>query len=108
MQCFINVFGTFLSTWNQPDKNPRRLFWCTAAICLKIIYREIQRLGMPIARKTRHVSLVGSTHDWHNRCSGRKLSLFIPPPIAWVVLPEDATILRGGEAHRFKIEVRLK
>jgi hypothetical protein len=63
---------------------------------------------MLIARKTGHLSLVGSTHDWHNCCSGRKLSLCIPPPIARVVPPEDATILRGREGHRFKIEVRLK
>ena len=108
MPCLVNVFGTFRGTWDQPDKNPGALFWRTADIFSNIANREIQRPGMLIARKIGQVSLVGCTNDGHNRCSGRKLILCIPPPIARVHLAVDSTTLRVSEAHRFKIEVRLK
>ena len=108
MPCFVNVLGTLWGTWDQPDKNPGALFWCAVDNFSNIANCEIQRPGMLIARKIGQVSLVGSTNDGHNCCSARKLILCIPPPIARVHLAVDSTTLSVSEAHRFKIEVRLK
>ena len=63
---------------------------------------------MLIARKIDQETLFECTNDRHNRLSGRKLILCILPPIACVHLAVDSTTLRVSEAHRFKIEVRLK
>jgi hypothetical protein len=108
MPCLVNVLGKFQGTWDQPDKNPGALFRCKADILLNISNCEIQRPGMLMARKIDQVSLVGSTNDGHNCCSARKLISGIPPPIARVQLAVDSTTLRVSQAHRFKIEVRLK
>jgi len=108
MPCLVNVFGTFRGTWDQPGKNPGGLFWRTVDIFSNIANRENQRPGMLIARKIGQVTLGGCTYDWHNRRSGRKLILCIPRPIAHVHPAVDSTTLRVSEAHRFKMEVRLK
>jgi hypothetical protein len=73
-----------------------------------MIYCEIQRPGVLIAQKIGHVSLVGCTNDWQNRCSGRNWMLCMSPLIARVHLVVDSTPLRFSKAHRFNIEVRLK
>jgi hypothetical protein len=89
-------------------RESRRAFWCAVDIFANIVNCEIQRTGMLIARKIGQVSLVRCTYDWHNRRSGRKLILRIPPPIAGVHLAVDSTTLIVSEANRFKIEMRLK
>jgi len=108
MACLVNVSGTFRWTWDQPDKNAGVPFWCMVDIFSNITNCEIQQPVMLIAWKICQVSLVGCAYDWHNRCSGRKLILCIPPQIAHVYLTVDSTTLRVSEAHQFKIEVRLK
>jgi len=101
-------FGTFRGTWDQPDKNPGAHSWYTADIFSNITDREIQRPGMRIAQKIGQASLVGCKYDWHNRRSGRKLILCIPPPIARGHLAVGSMTLGLSEAHWFKIKVRLK
>jgi len=108
MPCFVYVFGTFRGTWDQAYENPNALFRCTADICSNITYREIERPRMLIAGRICPLSLVGCTNDWHNRRSGRKLIVCIPPPIAYVHLALYSTALRVSEVHRFKIKVCLK
>jgi len=68
---------------------------------------QIQWPHTLIARKIDQLSLVGYTNDWQKRCSGRKLILFIPPPIACVHLAIDSSALIVSEAHQFEIEVCL-
>jgi len=108
MPSLVNVFGTFRGTWDQPDNDPAALLRCTADIFSNITNCEMQRPGMLIARKIGQVSLVGCTNEGHNRCCSRKLIWCIPPPIARVHLAVDSATLRVSEAHRSKIEVRLK
>jgi hypothetical protein len=105
---FVTVFGPFRERGDQPDKNPERLCTWVAVIILSITNCEIQWPGMQITRKIGQVSLVGCTYDWHNRRSGSKLILCIPPPIARIHLAVDLSALRVIVAHRFKIEVPLK
>ena len=108
MPCLVNGFGTFQGTWDQPDKNPGALFRCAADNFSNITNCKIQRPGMLVARTIGYVSVVRCTYDWHDRCSGRKLILCIPPPLARVHLAVDSTTLRVRKAHQFKIEVRPK
>jgi len=63
---------------------------------------------MLIAWKIGQVSLVGCPNDWHNRRSGRQVILRIPPPLTGVRLTVYSATFRVCEAHRFKIQVRLK
>ena len=60
------------------------------------------------SQKIGQVSLVRCTYDWHNRRSGRKLILFIPPPIVCIHLAVDWMAFRVSEVHQFKMKVRLK
>jgi len=107
MPCFVNVFGTFRRTGNQPNKNQGVLFRSTKDIFLIITICEIQRPGILIAWKISQVSLVRCTYDWHNRRSGRKLILCIPRLIARIYVSVDSTALIVSDTHRFKIEMRL-
>ena len=82
MPCIMDILGTFRGTWNQRNENAGAPDWCTADIFSNVTNRDIQRPGMLIAWKLGQVSLVGCTNDWHNRRSGRKLILHIPPAVA--------------------------
>jgi hypothetical protein len=63
---------------------------------------------MLVARTLSLVGHVGCTYHWHNRHSGRKSNLCIPPPIARGYLAEVLITLRVSKAHWFKIKVHLK
>jgi len=108
MHCFINVFGTFPGTWDQPDKNLGVLYRCAVDILSNITNCEIKWPGMLVAQEIDQVGLVGCTYDWHNRRPGRKLILCIPPPITCNHLAVVLTTLRVSKAHQLKIEVHLK
>jgi len=108
MPCFVNVFRTICGTWDQPDRNPGAPFRYLADIFSIITNCEMQQPGMLIVRKIGQVSFVGCTHDSHNRRSGRKLILYIPPPITHDHLAVDSMTLWVSEVHRFKFEVCLK
>jgi len=108
MPCFVNVFGTFRVTGDQPEKNPGALFRCAADILLNINNCEIRWPGMLIDWEIGQVSLVGCTYDWHNHHSGRKLILCIPLPIARIEFAVDSTALIVSEVHRCIIQVHLK
>ena len=108
MPCFVNIFGTFRGTWVQSDKNQGSPLRCPVDSISNITNYEIQWPGKLIARKIGQVSLVGGIYDWHNRRSGRKLILCIPPPVAHLHLAVDSTTVRVSEVHWFKIEVCLK
>ena len=99
MPGFVTVFGTFLGTWDQPDRKGGALSRYAAAIFWNNTNCEILRPGMLIARKIGQVNLVRCTHDWHNRHSGRRLILCIPPPIARIHLAVDSTTVRVNEEH---------
>jgi len=108
MRCFVNDFGTFRGTWDQPNKNTETWLWCTADIFSKITNCAMMWPGMLVARKIGLVSLVRCTYDWHNCRSGRKFILCIPPLITRIHLAVDLITLTVSEAYRFKIEVHLK
>jgi len=73
-----------------------------------ITNREIQLPGMLISRNIGQAGHLRCTYDWHNRRSGRKSILFIPPPIALDHLTVGSTTLRVSGVDRFKIEVCQK
>ena len=79
-----------------------------ADIFLNITNREIPQPGMLIAKKIGQVSLVGCTNYLHNRCSGRKLIMRIPPPVAGILLTVYLATFRVCKAHWFKVEVHPK
>jgi len=108
MPCLISIFGTFRGTGDRPNENPGALFSSVVDIFSNITNREIQWPPMLIMRKIGQVSLVGCTNDWHNCRSSRKLILRLTQPIARVHLAVYSVIFRICQAHRFKIEVRLK
>jgi hypothetical protein len=108
MPCFVNVSGTLRGQWNQPNQNPEVLFCCAVDIFWNITNCEIQWPGMLIAQKNFHMSHFRCPYDWHNCRSGRKLILVIPQPMSRVHLAVDSTTLGVSQAHRVKIEVRLK
>ena len=54
------------------------------------------------------VWFVGSTNDRHNRCSGRKLLLHIPPPAAGVHFTVYWATFQVCKAHSLQIELRLQ
>ena len=108
MPCFVDVFGTFQGTCDKAYQNPGAVCRCMADIFSNNTYREIERVGMLIARNVSQVSLVKCTTDRHNRRSGRKLIIGIAPRITRLHLAVYAMALRLSEAHRFDIDVRLK
>jgi len=108
MPCFVNVFGNFRGTWDQSDENQGMLFMSRAHMFSNINHCDIQWPGMLIARKPGQVSLVGCTYDWHNRHSGRKLILCIPPHVTHVHHTVTSTTQSVSHAQQFKIEVSLK
>jgi len=94
MAYFVNDCGTCRGTWDQRDKDPGRLYRCLADFFSTITNCGIQRPGMLIAWEIGQVSLVWCTYDWHNRHSGRRLILCIPPPMAGAHLAVDPMTLR--------------
>jgi len=63
---------------------------------------------MLVARNIGPVSLVRSTKNWHNRRSGRKLILRIPPPTTSGHLAVYLANFRASKTLQFEIEVHLR